>query len=48
MDSDLRSAILLWGLGLAIADTWFDGLSTSVVLGLAHLVVVRLAVWTSR
>lgn len=27
---------------LAVADTWFDGLWTSVIFGLAHVVMVKI------
>ncbi|KAJ7509442.1 kinase-like protein [Mycena galericulata] len=30
---------------LAVVDTWFDGLWTSVFFGLLHLAVIRLACW---
>ena len=39
----VNSLLLMLMLSLAIADTWTDGLIESVVLGLAHLGLLRLA-----
>ena len=35
-------------LGVAVADTWFDSLSLTLMLAVFHVVAVRLACWSGR
>ena len=35
-------------LGVAVMDTWFDGLSLTLMLAAFHVVAVRLACWSGR
>lgn len=48
MAATIRPPLLVYALGLAIMDTWFDGLTESLVLGLAHLGLIRYAYWQNR
>ncbi|OBZ78060.1 putative serine/threonine-protein kinase iksA [Grifola frondosa] len=45
---DTRPHALVSGaiLILAIMDTWFDGFTTTLILGLIHVVLLRLACWS--
>ncbi|KAH9831148.1 kinase-like protein [Rhodofomes roseus] len=35
-------------LGIAVADTWFDSMSFTLMLAVFHIVIVRLACWSGR
>ncbi len=40
---DANHNLLVLALGPAVADTWYDGLMISLVLGVAHLGIMSIA-----